>query len=65
MTRLRYQPWAAFMRTHGVWMRVRVRQPAWNCVGPDRTFTGREDAGWVRWRDAVTGPWTWIHSRGC
>jgi hypothetical protein len=104
-TRLRYEPWEAFIVAHGDrlhfrsrvphvlraapdvaaprvtrigtdhelellelagdWMRVRVRQPAWNCVGHDRPFPGRVDEGWVRWRDAVTGPWTWIYSRGC
>ena len=104
-TRLRYEPWEAFIAAHGDWlhfrnrvphalrtapdtvaprvtwigndhelellefagdwMRVRVRQPAWNCVGHDRPFPGRGDEGWVRWRDATTGPWTWIYSRGC
>ncbi len=49
----------------GDWMRVRVRQPAWRCAGSDRPFPGRVDEGWVRWRDTATGPWTWIHSRGC
>jgi hypothetical protein len=104
-TRLRYEPWEAFIVAHGDWlhfrnrvphalrtapdpvasrrawigqdhelkllelagdwMRVQVRQPAWTCVGPDRPFPGRIDEGWVRWRDTLTGPWTWIYSRGC
>lgn len=49
----------------GDWMRVRVRQPAWTCVGPGQEFTGREDEGWIKWRDELTGPWVWIYSRGC
>lgn len=49
----------------GDWMRVRVRQPAWKCAGPDQPFKGREDEGWVKWRDEKSGPWVWIYSRGC
>ncbi len=49
----------------GDWMRVRVRQPAWICVGPDQGFEGRVDEGWIKWRDEKSGPWIWIFSRGC
>ena len=49
----------------GDWMRVRVRQPGWKCMGPDQEFKGREDEGWIKWRDDQTGPWVWIYSRGC
>jgi len=53
------------LEMRGDWMRIRVRQPAWTCVGSDRPFPGRVDEGWVQWRDALLGPWTWIYSRGC
>jgi hypothetical protein len=53
------------LEMRGDWMRVRVRQPAWTCTGSDQPFPGRVDEGWVQWRDEVTGPWTWIYSRGC
>lgn len=49
----------------GDWMRVRVRQPAWTCIGPGKPFKGREDEGWIKWRDKKIGPWVWIFSRGC
>lgn len=49
----------------GDWLRVRVRQPAWTCAGPDREFQGTVHEGWVKWRDEQTGPWVWIYSRGC
>lgn len=55
----------ALLEIQGDWMRVRVRQPAWTCVGPDQPFKGREDEGWVKWRDQKSGPWVWIFSRGC
>lgn len=53
------------LEMRGDWMRVRVRQPAWTCVGSDQPFPGRVDEGWVQWRDTTLGPWTWIYSRGC
>lgn len=49
----------------GDWLRVRVRQPGWNCVGSDKEFSGRIDDGWVKWRDEKTGPWVWYYTRGC
>ena len=53
------------LETRGEWLRVRVRQPAWTCAGPDRLFDGRVDEGWVKWQDAVSGPWVWPFTRGC
>lgn len=55
----------SLLEIQGDWMRVRVRQPAWTCVGPDQPFKGREDEGWIKWRDEKSGPWVWIYSRGC
>ena len=49
----------------GDWMRVKVRQPAWHCVGPDQEFKGTEHTGWVKWRDNKIGPWLWYYTRGC
>lgn len=53
------------LEMRGDWLRVRVRQPAWTCVGSDQAFRGRVDEGWVKWRDDENGPWVWIYSRGC
>lgn len=49
----------------GDWLRVRVRQPAWTCAGPEQAFKGRIDVGWVKWRDDDKGPWVWYYTRGC
>ncbi len=53
------------LEVQGDWMRVRVTQPDLTCSGPDRVFNGTIDEGWVKWRDADSGPWLWFYTRGC
>jgi len=50
----------------GDWMRVEVTQPDLTCrSGPEASVPVSRKRGWVQWRDAAVGPWTWIYSRGC
>lgn len=65
ITRIALDHKLELLELRGDWMRVRVSQPDWTCAGSEQEFRGTVHVGWVKWRDAKTGPWLWYYTRGC